>query len=107
MDRAGYFSFGERRDTPQEHLCGCENLGSRPLEHVHITASGRCVLCCEDYDENHVVGDLREQTLDDILRGPAVARLRRQVYGLEDAPPDFICRSCVFARTPAAVTTGG
>ena len=105
MDRAGYFSFGARPETPHERLCGCENLGSRPLEHVHITASGRCVLCCEDYDENHVVGDLHRQTLDEILSAPAIATLRRRIYGLEEAPPDFICRSCVFARTGGGVAS--
>lgn len=99
MDRAGYFSFGAQVDAPRTRLRGCENLGARPLEHVHITASGECVLCCQDYDEHYVVGDLREQTLDEILCGPALARMRRQAYGLEDAPPDFICRSCVFARS--------
>jgi glycosyltransferase involved in cell wall biosynthesis/SAM-dependent methyltransferase/MoaA/NifB/PqqE/SkfB family radical SAM enzyme len=100
-DRAGYagFSFGAKPERPHESLCGCDHLGSRPLEHVHITASGRCVLCCEDYDEDYVVGDLREQSLDEILGGDALARLRRRVYGLDEAPPDFICRSCVFARS--------
>ncbi|HVR99359.1 MAG TPA: SPASM domain-containing protein, partial [Thermoanaerobaculia bacterium] len=74
-----------------------ENVGSRPLQHLHITPQGKCVLCCEDYDEYHVVGDLTVSSVDEVLRGPELARMRRMIYGLEEAPPNFICRNCVFA----------
>jgi hypothetical protein len=32
--------------------------------------------------------------------GDEIAKLRRWVYGLEEAPADFMCRDCVFARRP-------
>ncbi len=101
MDRAGYLPFGKRPEQPHRVLRGCDNLGSRPIEHIHIVPQGRCVLCCEDYDEHHVVGDLTRQSLDEILRGDEIAHLRRVVYGLEEAPEAFICRKCVFALTEA------
>lgn len=97
MDRAGYLQIG--LSARNKTLCGCDNFGSRPLQHVHITPRGKCLLCCEDYDERYVVGDLAEQTLDEVLTGPAMATMRRWVYGMEEAPADFICRSCIFART--------
>ena len=97
MDRAGYLQIG--LSARNKTLCGCDNFGSRPLQHVHITPHGKCLLCCEDYDERYVVGDLAEQSLDEVLTGPALATMRRWVYGMEEAPADFICRSCVFART--------
>ena len=99
MDRAGYLPFGKRPEHPHRVLRGCDNLGSRPIEHIHVVPQGRCVLCCEDYDEHHVIGDLTRQTLDEVLRGDEIARLRRMVYGLEDVPENFICRKCVFALT--------
>ena len=71
--------------------------GSRPLEHLHITAAGRVVFCCEDYDEVHTVGDLTTQTVDEVLSGDEMAKLRRWAYGVDDAPDDFICRNCLFA----------
>jgi len=98
MDRAGYLPVGLRPSSPWRKLRGCENLGSRPLQHVHVTPEGRCVLCCEDYDEKYVVGDLTKQTLVEVLEGDEIARLRRFSYGIEEAPDDFICRRCVFAR---------
>lgn len=98
-DRAGWLPTGLRPATPHRKLRGCDNVGSRPLEHLHITAEGRCVFCCEDYDEKYVVGDLNRQSVRDVLTGPAIALLRRWAYGAEEAPDDFICRSCVAART--------
>ena len=99
MDRAGWLSVGIGPDKPHKRLRGCENLGSRPSEHLHITAEGHVVFCCEDYDEVHTVGDLAAQTVDEILSGDEMARLRRFAYGIDDAPEDFICRNCLFALT--------
>lgn len=97
MDRAGYLEFGLKPEQPHGVLRGCDNLGSRPIEHIHINPQGQCVLCCEDYDEFHTVGDLTTQTIDEVLTGDEIAMLRRWVYGVEEAPEEFICRKCVFA----------
>ena len=58
------------------HLAGCDNIGSRPLQHLHITPRGQCVLCCEDYDENYIVGDLTRNTIAEVLEGPELAKMR-------------------------------
>jgi MoaA/NifB/PqqE/SkfB family radical SAM enzyme len=97
MDRAGYLEFGLKPDQPHRSLRGCENLGSRPIEHIHINPRGQCVLCCEDYDEHHIIGDLSSQTIDEVMTGDEIAKLRRWVYGVDEAPEEFICRKCVFA----------
>jgi len=97
MDRAGYLPIGLKPDKPFARLRGCNNLGSRPIEHIHINPQGRCVMCCEDYDEFHIIGDLTSQSIDEVLSGEKIAGLRRMVYGLEPAPEEFICRKCVFA----------
>lgn len=99
MDRAGWLDVGIGPENPHRRLRGCENLGSRPIEHLHITAAGKVVFCCEDYDEVHTVGDLATQTVDEVLGGDEMAGLRRWAYGVDDAPQDFICRNCLFAIT--------
>lgn len=99
MDRAGYLQIGTRVPRPHQRLCGCENVGSRPLQHLHVTPHAKVVLCCEDYDEYYQVGDLERQSVEEVLTGPEIARLRRWVYGIEEAPPGFICRKCIYART--------
>jgi pyruvate-formate lyase-activating enzyme len=78
-------------------LRGCELMGSRPFEHLHVTATAKAVLCCQDYYERLVVGDLKTQTVAEVLGGDTMARLRRWTYGVEEAPDDFLCRRCEFA----------
>jgi hypothetical protein len=99
MDRAGWLDVGLKPPERKRSLAGCDNLGSRPLQHLHITPRGTCVLCCEDYDERYVVGDLTKNTVAEVLAGEEIAKLRRWVYGIEEAPEDFICRNCIFARS--------
>jgi wyosine [tRNA(Phe)-imidazoG37] synthetase (radical SAM superfamily) len=102
MDRAGYLQIGHKPSTSDRRLCGCDNVGSRPLQHIHITPQGKCVLCCEDYDEKYVVGDLTSESVAEVLAGPKLGLMRRWIYGLEESPRDFICRNCTFALTRPA-----
>ncbi len=81
----------------KKKLRGCELMGSRPFEHLHVTGTGTAVLCCQDYYERLVVGDLKRQSVAEILGGETMARLRRWTYGVEEAPEDFLCRRCEFA----------
>jgi len=99
MDRAGAVPVGMHPETRHEQLRGCEQTGSRVVQWVHITPRADCVLCCQDYFDQHIVGNLQEQSLDEILTGPRMSLLRRWVYGMETAPADFICRGCIYALT--------
>jgi MoaA/NifB/PqqE/SkfB family radical SAM enzyme len=82
---------------PKKKLRGCELMGSRPFEHLHVTATAKAVLCCQDYYERLTVGDLSRQSVAEVLGGDTMARLRRWTYGAEEAPADFLCRRCEFA----------
>jgi len=99
MDRAGAVPIGLHPLGRHERLCGCEQTGSRPVQWVHVNPLGQCVLCCQDYHDRYVVGDLHEESLDAILSGPRMSLMRRWVYGMEPAPDDFICRQCIYALT--------
>lgn len=99
MDRAGAIPLGLHPKKPHERLRGCEQTGSRVVQWVHITPHADCVLCCQDYKDQYVVGNLNEQSLDEILSGPRMSLMRRWVYGIEEAPADFICRGCIYALT--------
>jgi hypothetical protein len=96
-DRSGYLGVGRATTRPKPTLRGCEQTGSRPLQHLHITADAKAVICCQDYEGRYVVGDLTSQSVQQVLTGPDFARIRRQVYGLEGASDTFICRRCQFA----------
>ncbi len=81
----------------KKKLRGCELMGSRPFEHLHVTATARAVLCCQDYYERLTIGDLKAQSVAEVLGGDTMARFRRWAYGVEEAPADFLCRRCEFA----------
>ncbi|RMH15998.1 MAG: radical SAM protein [Acidobacteria bacterium] len=100
-DRAGYLPVGLKveDEKKRKRLAGCELIGSRPLQHLHVTPHAKVVFCCQDYDGVHVVGDLNHQTLEEVLSSPAIKLLRRWSYGRDEAPADFICRNCEFALT--------
>jgi pyruvate-formate lyase-activating enzyme len=98
QDRAGWLDVGIKALQKIDHLAGCDLVGSRPLQHLHITPAGKCVLCCQDYDEKYIVGDLTEASITEVLEGDEMAKMRRWTYGVEEAPDDFICRTCVWAR---------
>lgn len=83
-----------RRQAPR--LSGCTH--ARPASHVHISARGEVYLCSMDYGQRSRFGTLDESSLLEILNGPVAASYRRQVYGLEDAGPDLICRKCWNSR---------
>jgi pyruvate-formate lyase-activating enzyme len=93
--RAG--QIGAVLPPPKKRLRGCDLMGSRPFEHLHVNASGSAVLCCQDYYEKWPVGDLKSQSVAEVLGGERIARMRRWAYGVEDAPDDFLCRRCEFA----------
>ncbi|MGD2113438.1 MAG: radical SAM protein [Acidobacteriota bacterium] len=98
-DRAGLLQVGTRAEAQQRPLRGCDLMGSRPIQHLHIDPFAKCILCCQDYHGSHVVGDLAESTVREVLTGPELQRMRKLIYGLEQAPADFICRNCPFAIT--------
>ncbi len=98
-DRAGYLQVGLKARHDGTRLGGCEHMGSRPIHHLHITPRAKVILCCQDYNEATEIGDLSLSSVREVLVGDEFARARRQVYGLEDAPDDFICHHCKFALT--------
>ena len=71
-------------------LRGCDLVD----EWVHIAVNGDLYICCEDYHQKEVYGNIRDGGLEAVLATPRALELRRRVFGIEDAPADFICRRC-------------
>ncbi len=96
-NRAGCLEKGRKLDEKIEKLAGCDLLGSRPIQHLHINSYGKVFICCQDYYEQYILGDLTRQTVSEVLVSPEMQEIRAKVYGLKEASDDFICRQCVFA----------
>ena len=50
----------------KEKVIGCNNMGGRADTWVHINANGDLFICCNDYDFNHVFGNVLEDNIKDI-----------------------------------------
>jgi hypothetical protein len=71
-----------------------------PFSQLCIWADGNAVLCCDDWNEEVVVGDLNTQTLDEIWQGPKMAHARRR--HIARAGHDIsLCAKCTCWRPPS------
>jgi radical SAM protein with 4Fe4S-binding SPASM domain len=67
----------------------CRRLKSRCM----VLSDGRVTMCDQDFKGRHVIGDLREQSLEEIWNGPVMAELRdAHQKGQFDANP--LCATC-------------
>lgn len=91
-----YLEQAERFDWPDLEAAEMGTrfcLGLR--EQVAILCDGTAVPCCLDHEGDVPLGNLLEQSLEEILDGP---RARALVKGFSDGrPAEALCRRCGFA----------
>jgi radical SAM protein with 4Fe4S-binding SPASM domain len=89
---AGRIESGE--NTVEEHwpgkLAGCRYH----LEQAEINVEGKVLMCCEDYYDQHVMGDIAQRPLREILLGEKALKFHRQIFGLARSKQNFLCRRC-------------
>lgn len=90
-DRAGELGGEYAQDIRVEgRLTGC----GWPLQHVNISVAGDLFLCCNDYYQREVFGHIDDGSIDELMAGERAVALRRKVFGIDEAPEDFLCRRC-------------
>ena len=80
-----------------QKLQGC--LWKRDREWLHFDANGQGILCCHDYFSKYKMGNISDAGVTEIYQGDPIQQWRRWIGGEEEAPEDFICRSCAYAIT--------
>jgi hypothetical protein len=90
-DRAGALS-GEYHQALRIEggLTGC----AWPVNHAYFSVTGDMFICCNDYYQREKFGNIRSGTVHEVMTSPAAVLLRRRVFGVADAPADYVCRSC-------------
>lgn len=71
---------------------------SRVVNQLHINIEGDVILCCQDYFQNVKLGNILEQSIDEIMNSAKLIDIRRQVYGDIPMKSDMLCRSCSMIR---------
>jgi len=84
---AGRYNQAIRIEGP---LRGC----AWPVNHAHFSVKGDMFICCNDYYQREIYGNIRSGSVHEIMTNPAAILVRRRVFGVADAPPDYLCRSC-------------
>ncbi len=77
-----------------ERFAGCDRI----VDHVHVSWQGQCFLCCEDYHQQHIFGELLRDDLMTIMTGEPASQWRAELYGLVPMRQETICRSCATLR---------
>lgn len=83
---------------------GCERI----VQHLHVSWEGKVFLCCQDYDQKVVLGDLTKEGVSEIMTSALARQLRAEMYGLAPMANGRICLDCNMLRRrkfPAAVTS--
>ena len=78
------------RKGPAPYRC----RSCRDTEWLHILSDGRVTLCCMDYQQEVVLGDLRAATIAEIYNGAAFERARAAIRADVSADAAALCRRC-------------
>lgn len=73
----------------------CGNLGVN-MDNNILLPDGSIVLCCMDFGLKHILGNMFENTYEEIMNGTEMQRIRTGMNG--DTSIDILCRSCSYAR---------
>lgn len=71
--------------------CG---YSGRILNRNVLLPDGTLILCMQDYGMRHIIGNLVEESFEEIMRGERIESIRK---ALLDPYSDVLCRSCSYA----------
>ena len=74
-----------------ENVSICEQ--NRPLERMHILSDGRVIFCCQDWSHSLVVGNIKNNTIEEIWNGESYSNARDSLYNKNKTSP-MICKKC-------------
>lgn len=75
---------------PKEGKLYCTATGPK-IDHNILLPNGEVLLCCMDYRQEHVLGNLLECSYDELFSGEEYQKV---MQGLEDDQIDILCRKC-------------
>jgi hypothetical protein len=95
-NRAGSLT-GKFEDEKVEERTGVCVL---PFKELNIWADGKAVLCCNDWNEEHLVGDLNQESIASIWRGKAMTTAR-ELHKSGKGGELKICAGCNYWKDPS------
>jgi radical SAM protein with 4Fe4S-binding SPASM domain len=94
-DRCGNLpNAGKQNIYINGDLVGCNKV----LNTLSIAADGTVFLCCNDYFHKTTLGNLKTESLKNIVDGKEAISQRGYIYGEPGAASDHICRYCIYMK---------
>ena len=95
--RAGNLRLDDVKDISQRGRIICWHGSEKGLGTwiPVLFPDGSLVLCCQDYGMKHVLGNLFNQSWEEICQGEEYQKIRK---GQEDDSVDILCRKCEGAK---------
>jgi radical SAM protein with 4Fe4S-binding SPASM domain len=77
----------------EPRIKGCKY--NREREWLHIINTGEIVLCCMDWYRQHILGDIRKDSIETIWKSAAYQAIRNRIKDSTDE--GFICNKCEWS----------
>ncbi|EFK07847.1 radical SAM domain protein [delta proteobacterium NaphS2] len=84
------------RTRYKKTLVGCR--AGRPLGEMVVCFNGDVILCCNDMGQQEIVGNLAENTIEEVWNGDAFRNRIEKIYCGKASDYDFICKMCEFGQ---------
>jgi radical SAM protein with 4Fe4S-binding SPASM domain len=99
-----FFNWAGKLDREDYRSRNRLNFCERLYNYITVLADGRVALCCFDSNGEYILGDIRNQSIDEVWHSKEFAQIRRKLY---DRKFDqlHLCARCDYIRHPAWVTT--
>lgn len=90
--RAGFLNGNKIK---RERLEGCLRDKHKYFNFLH---DGTLILCCMDYIRESVIGNIKHQSLSEIINSNLYKNMLAKVEGKIESAKDFICKKCELAK---------
>ena len=98
IDRAGNLNEKDLCNVNLEGqgklYCKIGRLGKSGAWAPEVLPDGRVTLCCMDYGMKHILGNILNQTAEEIMNGEEYQKVLK---GMADESTDVLCRKCTAA----------
>ena len=93
-DRAGALQnkYNRHISVKNEKLLGCRDL----LNALYVDINGNCLMCYNDINRKHILGNIFRDNLSEILSSDEAERIRKTVFGYHTASDEWICKKCTL-----------
>lgn len=96
----GFFDRGKNVESFSNNfytktVSGCNQ--DRPLDRMHILFNGKVVLCCMDWEQEYILGDLTTSNIQEVWDSKKYNDIRKQIYTKENTGPR-LCQNCILAK---------